>query len=44
MFNRVGGCEVYGGICGCRLLPVYVYFYARVSSRDCEVKKIDVAI
>ena len=24
MFNAVGGCEVYGGICGCRF-PVYIY-------------------
>ena len=39
----VGGCEVYGGICGC-WLPVYVYFYVRVSSRDCRVEKIDVVI
>jgi len=43
VFNAVGGCEVYGGICGCRL-PVYVYIYVRVSSLDREVEKIDVAL
>ena len=43
MFKGVGGCEVYGGICGC-WLPLYVYFYVCVSSLDCEVEKIDVAI
>jgi len=40
---RVDGCEMYSGICGCRLL-VYVYFYVCASSDDCEVKKIDVAV
>jgi len=39
----VGGCEMYSGICGCRL-SVYVCFYARDTSDDCEVKKVDVAI
>jgi len=39
----VSGCEVYGGVCG-GWLPVYVYFYVRVSSSDCEVEKIDVAL
>ena len=43
MLIGVGGSEVYGGICGYRF-PVYVYFYVRVSSRDCEVEKIYVAI
>ena len=43
VLTGVGGCEVYGGICGCRL-PVYVCFYVCVCSRDCEVKKIDVAM
>ena len=43
MLIRVGGCEMYSGVCGCRLL-VYVYFYVCVSSDDCEVEKIDAAI
>ena len=42
MLIGVGGCEVYGGVCGGQL-PVYVYFYVCVSSRDSGVKKIDVA-
>ena len=35
VLNRVGGCEVYGGVC-CGWLPVYVYFYVS------DVEKIDV--
>ena len=42
MLIEVGGCEMYGGVCGGRV-PVYVYFYVCVSSRDSEVEKIDVA-
>jgi len=40
---RVDGCGMYIGICGCRL-SVYVYFYVRASSDDCEVEKVDVAV
>ena len=43
MLISVDGCEMYSGICGCRLL-VYVYFCVCVSSDDCEVEKVDVAV
>ena len=39
MLIRVDGCEIYCGVCGCRL-SVYVYFYVSASSGDCEVEKI----
>jgi len=40
---RVAGCEMYCGVCGCGL-SVYVCFYLRVNSVDCEVEKVDVSI
>jgi len=40
---RVDGCEMYSGVCGCRL-SVYVYFYVCATSGDCEVEKVDVAV
>ena len=43
MLIRVGGCEMYSGVCGCRL-SIYVYFYMRASSDDCEVEEVDVAV
>ena len=43
MLIRVAGCEMYCGVCGCGL-SVYVYFYVRTSSDDCEVEKVDVAV
>jgi len=43
MFIGVDGCEMYCGICSIRL-SVDVYFYVCVSSNDCKVKKIDVAV
>ena len=43
MFIGEEGCEMYCGICSSRL-SVYVYFYVCVSSDDCEVEKIDVAV
>ena len=43
MLIRVYGCEMYICICGCGL-SVYVYFYVCVSSDDCEVEKVDVAV
>ena len=43
MLIRVAGCEMYSGICGCGL-SVYVCFYVRAISVDCEVEKVDVAV
>ena len=40
---RVDECEMYSGICGCRL-SVYVCFYVYASSDDSEVEKVDVAV
>ena len=43
MFIGVDGCEMYCGVCSSRF-SVYVYFYVFVSSDDCEVEKVDVAV
>ena len=43
MLIRVDGCEMYSGICGCRLL-VYVYFYVRATSDDSEVVRVGVTV
>jgi hypothetical protein len=31
------------GICGC-MLSVYVYFYVRATSDDCEVEKVVIVV
>jgi len=36
---RVGGCEMYSGICGCRL-SIYVNFYVCVSSDDVRSRNL----
>ena len=43
MLIRVGECEMYSGICACRL-SVYVCFCVCGSSDDCEVGEFDVAV
>ena len=43
VFIGVDGCEMYCGICSSKL-SVYVYFYVCVSSNDCKVEKIDLAV
>ena len=42
MLIRVGECEMYSGICACRLTSVCFYVFA--SSDDCEIEKVDVAV
>jgi len=34
---------MYSGMCGCRF-SVYVCFYVRATSDDCDVEKVDVAV
>ena len=43
MFIWVDGCEMYCDICSSRF-SVYVFLYVCVSSDDCKVENIDVAV